>query len=122
MRYIGLSRKKISFILCGSSARKLKRGAANLLGGRAWRFNFYPLVYKEIPDFNLLRALNHGLLPSHYLSDHPQRAFKEYYQILVDTWIGYFVYPFSEKMKRDLIYATPRFYLFDVGVGNYLTN
>ena len=32
---------QMHFILCGSSARKLKHGAANLLGGRAWRFNFY---------------------------------------------------------------------------------
>ena len=32
------------FILCGSSARKLKRGAANLLGGRAWKYHFYPVI------------------------------------------------------------------------------
>src|SRR5262249_31926270 len=37
-----IENKKLSFILCGSSARKLRRGAANLLGGRAWKFNFYP--------------------------------------------------------------------------------
>ncbi len=69
---------RISFILCGSSARKLKRGAANLLGGRAWRFHFYPLVYKEIPDFDLIRAFNHGLLPSHYLSEQPSRMLRVY--------------------------------------------
>lgn len=83
----------IGFILCWSSARKLKRGAANLLGGRAWRFTFYPLVYKEI---------------------------KEYYQILVDTLIGYLITPFHKKISRDLIETTPKFYLFDVGVANYL--
>jgi predicted AAA+ superfamily ATPase len=60
--------KKIQFILCGSSARKLKRGGANLLGGRALHYELHPLVYKEIPDFNLLRALNHGLIPRHYLA------------------------------------------------------
>lgn len=38
-----IENKGLGFILCGSSARKLKRGAANLLGGRAWRFTFYPL-------------------------------------------------------------------------------
>ena len=32
------------FILCGSSARKLRHGAANLLGGRAWRFELFPLT------------------------------------------------------------------------------
>ncbi len=171
-----IENEKIGFILCGSSARKLKRGAANLLGGRAGGFNFYPLVYKEIPDFDLLRALNHGLLPNHYLSDSPARSLrayinnylkeeiqaeglvrnlagfarfldivgfshgemlnysnigrdcgidaktvKEYYQILVDTLIGYNIYPFFKKVKRDLISTTPKFYLFDVGVANYLT-
>lgn len=171
-----IENKKISFILCGSSARKLKRGAANLLGGRAWRYNFYPLVYKEIPHFDLLRAMNHGLLPAHYLSDHPIRMLrayindylieeiqaeaivrnlnkfarfmdlvgyshgemlnyaniardcgidaktvKEYYQILADTLIGYYVYPYHQKAKRELIQATPKFYLFDTGVANYLS-
>ncbi|TPW09841.1 MAG: ATPase AAA, partial [Halothiobacillaceae bacterium] len=54
--------KKLSFILCGSSARKLKRGQANLLGGRAWRYELYPLTSAEIVDFDLQRALNHGLI------------------------------------------------------------
>jgi len=58
-----------SFILCGSSARKLKRGHANMLGGRAWRIEMRPLTFREIPDFNLLRAINNGLVPSHYLQD-----------------------------------------------------
>jgi len=43
-----------------------------------------------------------------------------YYQILVDTLLGYFIYPYSKKVKRDIISATPKFYLFDVGVANYL--
>lgn len=170
-----IENKKIGFILCGSSARKLKRGAANLLGGRAWRFHFYPLVYPEIPNFDLLRAFKHGLLPSHYLSNHPERllkayisdylieeiqaeslvrnlpsfarfieligytngqmlnfaniardvgvnakTIKEYYQIVVDTLIGYYLEPFSKKIKRDLIQSTAKFYLFDVGIANHL--
>lgn len=49
------------FILCGSSARKLKKDGVNLLGGRAWRIHFFPLVSKEINEFNLLLALNQGL-------------------------------------------------------------
>lgn len=56
------------FLLTGSSARKLKREHANLLGGRATRLEFFPLVSAEIKDFNLLRYLNHGGLPSHYLA------------------------------------------------------
>jgi len=70
--------KNISFILCGSSARKLKRSHANLLGGRAIRYELYPLVSAEIPNFDLLRALNHGLLPRHYLSDEPQKLIQAY--------------------------------------------
>lgn len=34
----------LSFILCGSSARRLRRTGVNLLGGRAWRFELFPLV------------------------------------------------------------------------------
>ncbi|MBI4371530.1 MAG: ATP-binding protein [Elusimicrobia bacterium] len=58
--------RRTPFILCGSSARKLKRGGANLLGGRALRFELFPLVSAEIEGFDLLRALNNGLLPRHY--------------------------------------------------------
>ena len=168
---------KIQFILCGSSARRLKTHSTNLLGGRAWQYHFYPLTFAEIPDFDLLRALCHGLIPNHYLSleshiaDHLQ-AYVElyltdeirneglvrnlagfarfldvvgicngeminfnsiardcgidrntvhaYYQILVDTLLGYFLYPFRKRIKRDLITATPKFYLFDVGIAHYL--
>lgn len=58
-----------SFILCGSSARKLRRSQANMLGGRAWRYHLFPLVYPEIGQPDILRILNHGLLPQHYLAD-----------------------------------------------------
>src|SRR3990167_7409398 len=63
-----IEKQKLQFILCGSSARKLKTQSTNLLGGRAWIYHFYPLVYPEIPNFDLLRALQNGLLPEHYLS------------------------------------------------------
>jgi predicted AAA+ superfamily ATPase len=43
-----------------------------------------------------------------------------FYQILIDTLIGYHIYPYNKKIKRDLITAMPKFYLFDVGVANYL--
>ena len=64
-----IEEKGAQFLLCGSSARKLKRSQANLLGGRAWRYELHPLVYKEIPNFDLIKALNAGLIPNHYLSD-----------------------------------------------------
>lgn len=62
-----IENRGLRFVLCGSSARKLKKGHANLLGGRAWRYELFPLVSREIEKFNLLRALNHGLIPFHYL-------------------------------------------------------
>lgn len=49
-----------------------------MLGGRALRYELYPLIYKEIPDFDLRRALNHGLLPRHYLSDNPEKLISAY--------------------------------------------
>ena len=163
------------FILCGSSARKLKREGVNLLGGRAWRSEFFPLVYPEIDNFNLMHALNFGLIPSHYQSKHWNktikayvndylkeeikaeglvrnlRAFaqfldvaafsngeilnysniardcavdaktiKDYYQMLVDTLLGYYIFPYKNKVKREDLVASPKFYFFDVGVVNQL--
>lgn len=63
------NRKGLSFILCGSSLRKLKHTGANLLGGRAWRQLFLPLCFPELPEFDLLKIFNRGLIPTHYLSD-----------------------------------------------------
>lgn len=68
----------VQFVLCGSSARKLKRGGGNLLGGRAIRYELFPLVYPEIPQFDLLRALNHGLIPRHYLAKRPFKLSQAY--------------------------------------------
>lgn len=56
------------FALCGSSARKVKKGHANLLGGRALRRELHGLSGFEMAnDFNLTRVLNRGTLPNHYL-------------------------------------------------------
>jgi len=57
------------FVLCGSSARKLRRGHANLLGGRALRFELMGLTAGELEDqFDLVKMLNQGYLPRHYLT------------------------------------------------------
>jgi predicted AAA+ superfamily ATPase len=56
--------KKLRVILTGSSARKLKRGAANLLGGRAWVCRLHPLVSAEFDDDRLMDRLNRGSLPA----------------------------------------------------------
>jgi len=66
------------FIMSGSSPRKIIRSGANLLGGRALRYELYPLISQEIPDFDLLRALNHGLLPRHYLAAQPKKLISAY--------------------------------------------
>lgn len=70
--------KGIRFILSGSSSMKILRSDVNLLGGRALRYELYPLVSSEIPNFNLLRALNNGLLPRHYLADNANRLLAAY--------------------------------------------
>jgi len=68
----------LSFILCGSSARRLRRAGVNLLGGRAWRFDLFPLSWNEIPEFDLLQALNRGMLPSIYNQPDSKRSITAY--------------------------------------------
>ncbi len=73
-----IEKRGLRFLLTGSSARKLRRGAANLLGGRAWTEHLFPLVFPEIPDFDLLQYLNRGGLPAMYQSVEYQRDLAEY--------------------------------------------
>jgi len=73
-----IENNRSKFILSGSSPRKILRSGANLLGGRALRYELFPLISQEIPDFDLLRAINNGLLPRHYLSENPQRLLSAY--------------------------------------------
>jgi uncharacterized protein len=171
-----IHRKKIRFIMSGSSPRKLIRYGANLLGGRALRKVLFPLVSPEIPDFNLIKAVNNGLIPRHYMVNNPwerfrayigdylneeireealsrslrtfsrfleiaaisngemvvykniaqdcgidHRTVKDYFDILKDTLVGYFIPGFTASVKRRAIIA-PKFYYFDVGIANYLLN
>jgi predicted AAA+ superfamily ATPase len=69
---------KIQFILSGSSPRKIIRSGENLLGGRALRYELFPLTSSEIGNIDLLKALNHGLLPRHYLSSNPGKLIASY--------------------------------------------
>ncbi|MFZ2339448.1 MAG: DUF4143 domain-containing protein [Bacteroidales bacterium] len=73
-----IENRGIRFILSGSSPRKILRSGGNLLGGRALRYELHPLVSAEIPDFNLIKALNNGLLPRHYLSSNPGKLLSAY--------------------------------------------
>jgi predicted AAA+ superfamily ATPase len=95
--HLAIEEKKIHFLLTGSSARKIKKGAANLLGGRARILNLNPLCSAEIPDFNLTRYLNHGGLPAIYLSDDPYDDLQAYIQSYLNEEIA------SEALVRNLI-------------------
>ena len=69
----------IRFLLTGSSARKLRRGGVNLLGGRARTVYMHPFSWKELGTlFDLRRALSAGLLPPHYFSDDPVADLRAY--------------------------------------------
>lgn len=70
--------RNLQFILSGSSPRKILQSGGNLLGGRALRYELYPLIFKEIPDFDLLKAINNGLLPRHYNSSNPKKLHEAY--------------------------------------------
>ena len=59
----------LSFLLTGSSARELRRGHGDLLGGSAWRRTMTPLSVKEVDTLDLEKVMLSGLLPPHYLPD-----------------------------------------------------
>jgi len=170
-----IEERNIRFLLTGSSARKLRHGGVNLLGGRALQYYMHPFCYREIMDipgipFTLERAFRNGLIPSMYLSDFPdedlgayidtylteeiaaegaarnlpgfsrflefaaktnaqilnftniandarlpRQTVKLWYDVLVDTLLGYEVLPFTATKKRKAI-ETPKFYFFDTGI------
>jgi predicted AAA+ superfamily ATPase len=71
--------KGVRFALCGSSARKVRKGQANLLGGRGVTFELFGLSAEELRDsFDLERMLNHGYLPEMYLSQKPEPLLNTY--------------------------------------------
>ena len=97
-----IENKKLTFLLTGSSARKLRRGKANLLAGRVWEARLFPLTWKEIPDFNLERFLRYGGLPPVYLSKYPDEELDAY----VNTYLK------EEIMAEGLIRKLPPFSRF----------
>lgn len=169
----------IHFIMTGSSARKLKRGGANLLAGRAFVYHLFPFSYLEMGDaFQLQQTLEWGSLPTAtlytdddernlylqayantYLKEEiwseqfiknldPFRRFlevaaqmngkilnyasiardvgvsentvKEYFSLLEDTLIGFFLEPFHHSFRKRLR-TSPKFYFFDTGVTRTLS-
>lgn len=91
-----ISESGIRFVLCGSSARKLKRKGYNTLGGRALPCTLYPLVSAEIPDFNLDHALLYGLLPPHYTAQNASRRLSAYVDVYLKEEIR------EEALVRNL--------------------
>ena len=74
-----IENRGLHFALCGSSARKVRRGAANLLGGRAVRYELRGLTAGELgAAFDLSRMLNHGYLPRIYQVARPRRLLDAY--------------------------------------------
>jgi len=74
-----IENRGLRFALCGSSARKVRRGAANLLGGRALRYELRGLTAGELGEsFDLGRILNRGYLPSIYGSSRHRRRLDAY--------------------------------------------
>ncbi len=73
--------KGLFFILSGSSARKLKKGGANNLGGRAIPETLFPLVSAEIPDYDLERAVQNGMIPRHYMVANARNRLKSYIEL-----------------------------------------
>jgi predicted AAA+ superfamily ATPase len=88
------------FVLCGSSARKVRRSHANLLGGRAVRYEMRGLTVRELGgDFDLERMLNSGNLPMHYASTEPARMLQGY----VDDYVR------EEILQEGLVRNLPVF-------------
>lgn len=102
-----IENKGLRFILCGSSARKLKRGKANLLGGRAWRYEMRPLISAELGELDLLKALNRGLLPAHYLQEEYRKSLRAYVRDYLKEEV------FDEGLTRNI----PAFSRFFDAVG-----
>ena len=91
-----MSEKALVFILCGSSARKLKRKGYNTLGGRAYPVYLFPFVSAEIPDFDLQHAVSYGMLPPHYLAKNPQHRLSAYIDVYLKEEIK------EEALVRNL--------------------
>ncbi len=170
-----IENRGVSFLLTGSSARKLKKSHANLLGGRAWRRVMVPLSLSEIKGADLSEIIRTGLLPPHFLSSHPiedlrayvndylkeeiidealvqnvpafseflrvaaltsselldytnvasetgvsAKVVRSYFDILEQTFLGFRV-PCWKKSKTRRMILTDKFYLFDVGVTQFLS-
>ncbi|MEK6733841.1 MAG: ATP-binding protein [Pseudomonadota bacterium] len=97
-----IEEKNLIFLLTGSSVRRLKGDSVNLLAGRAWQANLFPLTSQEIENFNLDRYLLYGGLPAIYNSDYPEEELYAY----VKTYLG------EEIQAESLVRKIPAFSRF----------
>ncbi len=84
------------FLLTGSSVRKLRRGGANLLGGRAATATLHPFVSAEIEELDLMRALQFGLLPPIHFSARPEADLSDYVGTYIQAEIA------AEGLTRNI--------------------
>lgn len=84
------------FVLTGSSARKLRRGDVNLLGGRALHRTLHPFMAAEIPDFELEQALRLGLVPLIVDASNPEGTLEAYASLYIDQEVR------AEGLTRDV--------------------
>ncbi len=90
----------LHFILSGSSARKLKRSGANTLGGRAQSRTLYPLVWPEVTDFEIDRAVQNGMIPRHYMVEDATDRLEGYVDIYLREEVQ------EEALVQDIDYFT----------------
>lgn len=110
-------RPYLQFILCGSSARKLRHGASNLLGGRALYRTMHPLTLDELSgDFNLESVLSYGSLPKIY-STLKQKKAKEAQDLLRAYAITYL----REEIKAEALVRNLQGFqhFLDIAVAQY---
>ena len=101
--HLMIEERGLRFLLTGSSARALRRKGVNMLGGRGSDRVMHPFCWIELGDrFSLDRAINHGLLPPHYLSDDPDEELASY----VDRYLT------EEIAAEGLARSLPRFARF----------
>ena len=88
------------FVMIGSSARKLKRGGANLLAGRAFVYNLFPLSWLELGDaFDLDLALHWGTQPKLFTLETVELK-KLYLRAYTRTYLSEEIW--GEQAVRDL--------------------
>lgn len=97
-----IERQRVHFLLTGSSTRKLQRGGVNLLAGRAWQAQLFPLTKGEIPQFKLEHYLHYGGLPAVSFSMRPEEELRAY----VSTYMQH------EIQQEGLVRKLPSFTRF----------